>query len=224
MNQTPKPIIIRKSVKHTFSPEERLALNNDLLVALEAKTNSENEFDSVKATYKAKITEAESKVGLTAAMLRAGWEMRVKDCEVRFRPMDRKKDFFIQDAEKNFTVPVLTEEMTSEDFEQDLIRAESIFSKKTEIGLWIAGEDRGKIIVGQLAERWYSAVRCNVGKERMEERLDSEQMSFKLRFDAVQRASKRCLGWLTDILGKDKAKGFVDQINAKVEAEKDKVE
>lgn len=223
-------MLIRRSVKHVFTPEERNTYNGELLNALEACSNAQLEFDSIKATYKAKITEAEAKIGTLATTLRAGWEMRVKDVEVRFRPADKKKDFYLPGVEAKDGKPGLaevflfTEDMTSEDFAQDLIRAESIFSNRTEIPLWNAGEDNGTVIIGQLGARWYSAVRGKIGKQAIDERLDSEQRSYKKRFDAISKAADRAVEWIEETLGKETAKGFVEPIKAVLDIEKEKVE
>lgn len=225
---TLKPIIVKKRVKHVFTFDETHELHMGLLKSLENYRALESEFDSVKATYKAKLTEAESQRDTLMALIRAGWEMRDKDCEVKMRPADSKKDYYVWlrnavtgDEQQ---VAVLTEDMTKEDFAQDLFRAESIFSNKAELVLWEAGADRGIIVVGAFGDRWFSAVRGNIGAQQLEERLDSEQRSYKVRYEAIERAAKRCQEWLVEVAGKDVAKGFTDAIAKAVEAEKEKVE
>ena len=150
--------------------------------------------------------------------MRAGFEMRVKECAVKMRPQDKKKDYLVDG------LLVLTEDMTQDDFQQDLIRAEALFTKRTEIQLWDAGEDHGKLIVGQIGGRWYSAIRGNIGATIMDERLDSEQPSHKKRFDAILRASKRAVEWVTETLGKEASKGICELITPAIDKEKDKVE
>jgi len=222
-------ISLKKSVKHTFTAEEVATLNTEFRQAFANLKSVEAEFDSVKASYKAKTTEAESRMETLNAILQAGFEMRVEDCIVIFRPSAKKKDFFLQmdlvegELAQNVT-PCATEDMTQEDFEQDLIRAESTFDKRVEIVLWDAGDDHGMMIVGTQLGRWFAAVRGNVGARKLEERLDNEQRSTKKRFDAIGQAAKRVQDWLKANLGKDAAKGF-DEVIAKVlEDEKDKVE
>ena len=61
-----------------------------------------------------------------------------------------------------------------------------------------AGEDRGELIVGKFGARWFSALRIKVGKSILEERLDSEQRSWKTRADAVCRAGKRASEWFKE--------------------------
>ena len=114
--------------------------------------------------------------------------------------------------------------MTPADFQHDLIQAESLFDLKKELTLWQAGSDLGLLIVGRLGNRWYSALRCNVGKIETNERLDSEQKSYKTRALAIDEAGSRAVKWLEANLGRDGAKGFLDAIKKAVLAEADKVE
>lgn len=226
MKTEPKPIIVKKSCKHVFTPEEIAALNVDFGTAYDAVKSAEADFDAVKSVHKAKITEAESRMVTLRATINAGFEMRVKELTCVFRPKDKKKDFYpMLDGEPNYAAGhVLIEDMTQDDFQQELIQAESVFSKKKEIELWNAGEDKGLLIVGQLGDKWYSALRGNVGKQVIEERLDSEQKAFKERKVAIAIAAKRCDEWLALTLGKDAAKGFRSGIETAVQGESDKVE
>lgn len=226
--EEPKPLLVKKSVKHTFSPEEIASLNVDFGEAFDAVKSAEADFDAVKAVHKAKITEAESRMITLRATINAGFEMRVKELRCVFRPPDKKKDFYLllpagETYPPDFK-PILTEDMTAEDFQQDLLQAESIFSHKKEITLWKAGADLGLLIVGQLRDRWYSALRANVGEMKLEERLDSEQPSFKERSGALTRASKRCQDWLIEVLGKEAAAGFRGGIETALSEELKKVE
>lgn len=227
-----KPIIVKKTVKHTFTPEETAGLNKEFGEAYDSVKSAEADFDAVKAVHKSKITEAESRMTTLRATINAGFEMRQKDCVVVFRPGDKKKDFYSMECLNPVaggelllkdSVPLFTEEMTQEDFERDLIQAESAFEKRVELTIWQAGPDRGRIIVGSLKGKWYSAVRGNVGSQKIEERLDSEQRAFKKRCDAVSEAGKRAFRWLKDNL-KDSAKGFEDGITKVVIGEQDKAE
>jgi hypothetical protein len=72
-----KPKIETKSIKHTFTPEEVLQLNGDFRRSYDSLKSVEAEFDSVKATYKAKTTEAESRMetlpGLKCDRKSASW-------------------------------------------------------------------------------------------------------------------------------------------------------
>lgn len=227
-----KPLVIKKNVKHTFTPEEIAGLNTEFRQSFANLKSVEAEFDSVKASYKAKTTEAESRMETLNATLQAGFEMRQKDCVVIFRPADRKKDFYLPDAfddnnpgiPKPDAAPVAVEDMTQDDFEQDLIQVEGEFEHRVELPLWDAGSDKGKLVVGFLRGRWFAAVRGNVGALKLEERLNSEQPATKKRIDAIVRAEKRVNEWLKTNLGKDTAKGFADAIEKVVEGEREKVE
>lgn len=224
----PREIRVKKAVKHTFTSAELTALHVDFSNAYGALKSAEADFDAVKAVHKAKIQEAESKQATIHATISAGFEMRVKELICVFRPKDKKKDFYLPLAEGEGCPmddkPLLTEDMTSDDFQQDLIQAESIFSSQKHIELWNAGKDHGLLVIGQLGERWYAALRCNIGEKKLEERLDSEQPAFKKRFDAVLRSSKRCVEWVIECMGKEASKGICELITPKIDAEKEKAE
>ena len=227
--ETPALPVVKKSVKHIFTTEETAVLHNDFRQAYANQKAVESEFDSVKASYKAKVTEAESRMATLDATINAGFEMRVKECVVVFRPADRKKDFYLKEVVASAgntvgLVPILTEEMTQDDFEQDLLQAESAFESRTDLPLWALDNDKGKIVVGRLAGKWFSAVRGNIGNHRLEERLDSEQKCFKQREVAIESAGNRVVAWIETTLGKEVAKGFQDGINAVLESERGKVE
>lgn len=217
--EEPKPMIIKRMVKHVFTPDDRMQLTDIMLGAMDAKTSREDEFQAVKDSYKAKISEAESQVTSLAATLRAGFEMRTKDCAVRFLP-DKKKE--ITDLETGELVAV--EDMTPDDLQIELLQAEAEFECKEEIAFCQAGDDKGVIVVGRLKNKWYSAIRVKIGSHSLQERLDSEQRAFKVRFDAVNIAAKRAQDWLESNFGKDNAKGFVEPLGKAVESQKERLE
>lgn len=231
MKTTTKPITIKKSVRHDFTADEIKQLNVDFGNAYDTLRATEAEFDNVKAVWKAKTTEAESRMTTLRATINAGFEQRLKDCVVIFRPTDGKKDFYLAETFSTGSISgqisaeaklLCTEDMTQADFEQDLIQADSAFENRGEIELWNAEADCGLIVVGSQGGKWFAAVRGSVGKHRIEERLDSEQPASKKRFDAIQRASNRVNEWLKSTLGRDAAKGFEEAIYQAVEAEKEK--
>lgn len=223
MNKKPTPILVKKSVKHFFTPEELAVLNVDFGNAYDAVKSAEADFDAIKAVHKGKIQEAESKMTTLRATINAKFEYREKELEVVFRPADKKKDYYLPEHGDHSPV-VLTEDMTQDDFQQDLLQAESVFSKRRELNLWAAGDDRGTLIVGQLGNRWYSALRGNIGAVKLEERLDSEQKAFKAREAAVNTACTRALEWIAAMLGDEAAKGFTEGIRKLAETEAGKVE
>jgi len=227
MNPT-KPIKVSKSVKHVFTTDERNAYQSDLLSALQQRDTSQAEFDSIKATYKARITEAESRVTSLAATLRAGWEMRVKSVAVVFHPKEGKKRFHLFtdliDGAVELHPHFEEADMTAEDYTMELFEAEKIFSSQANIQLWNAGKDVGMLVLGKLADKWYGAVRGNIGRLTIVERLDSMQRAFKSREDCVITTAARAYEWLDKNLSKDTAKGFREAIEKAVIAQKGKVE
>jgi hypothetical protein len=217
---TPEKIEV-KTIKHVFTQPEKEQLHGDLLMALSTKETTEDDFENVKATWKAKLTESEARIGTLAATLRAGFEMRQTRCAVVYRAKERKKDYFL---DGNRETPVLTEEMTDADFQAELLAAESQFELREEIELFPPmGSDAGILVVGRLNDRWFSAVRATVGNKSIDERLDSEQRSYKNRFDAIKVAAKNASQWLKDNF-KDHAKGFEAPIATAVEAHKERAE
>jgi hypothetical protein len=217
-----------KSVKHAFTRDERDNLNSDLLNALSTRDTTEADFENIKQTWKAKLTEAEARIGTLAATLRTGFEMRQQRCVVVYRPKDRKKDFYL---EAEFSVkpltevaPVLIEDMTEADFQTELELAEKEFECREEIELFPpTPTDRGIVVVGRQRNRWFNALRIHVGKLSIDERLDAEQRGYKQRPDAVKQGAKAAMEWLTNNF-KDHAKGFEEPIAKAVEAHKERAE
>lgn len=217
-----KPKIETKSIKHTFTPEEVLQLNRDFRRSYDSLKSVEAEFDSVKATYKAKTTEAESRMETLSATLNAGFEMRPEKCRVLFAPHQLKKFYYLESAfgvyrngepMDDLNDPVLVEPMTPDDFQAELIEAEAKFELREEIPLFApANDDNGMLIVGRFGKKWYAALRVKIGTRILGEGLDSEQPASKERFDAIKRGCKRFNDWLNANLGVDSAKGFQNSI------------
>jgi len=223
---TPKPKIETKSVKHTFTPEEVTSLNGDFRRSYDSLKAVEAEFDSVRATYKSKITEAESRMATLSATLNAGFEMRQEKCLVIFQPKESKKFFFLEEFTPDSGAdPVLIEPMTPADFQTELIEAEAKFELREEIPLFTpANDDNGTLIVGRFGKRWYAALRVKIGTRILGERLDSEQPASKERFDAVKRACKRFTEWLKENLGPEESKGFQNDLASVLEKHKERDE
>lgn len=212
-----------KNVKHTFTDTERNGLGSDLARCIGGLRGIEGEFDQVKASFKAKITESEARIDNLSTSLVNGFEMRNKKCRVVFRPKDRLKDYFLEES-KNGDPPVVTEEMTRDDFQADLLMAESKFDFREEIQLFQPQDnDAGILVVGKLAGNWFTALRVRIGKLELTERLDSEQRAFKKRPDAVSHAVKRANAWAKDNL-KDLAQGFQASFESVIEAHKEREE
>jgi hypothetical protein len=237
MQSNPKPPTVQiKNIKHTFSPEERNAIGLSLAQSIAEKRGVEAEFDQVKASYKSKVTEKEARIDNLSTSLVNGFDMRNVSCVVIFELPAKKKSFYIEgDWEKiakehgldkifDRIEPVLVEDMTAADFQQELIEAESKFEKREEIALFNPTErDSGIIVVGMFNSKWYSAIRISIGKHKLEERLDSEQKTFRKRFDAITNAGKRAVEWLRKEMSKD-AKGFEDPLMKAIALHSERVE
>lgn len=226
-----------KNVKHSFTFAERDELGGDLARALAGLRGVEAEFDQIKASFKAKITEFEARIDRLSTDRMNGFVMRDERCVVMYRPKDREKDYLLErdvlawvenksGPAKSGPAPVvlLTEKMTEADFQAELIEAESIFDHQSKIDVFPpAGADQGVLIVGQLKGAWYSALRITVGKFKLQERLDSEQKSFKDRAGAITVAIARAKEWFKENL-KEAAKGFDGNLDKVIEANKEKAE
>lgn len=215
-----KPIVEKRLVKHTFTPEELLDLSDRLCNALAAEQNVNAEFDAVKQTFKGRISAAESDVMTLSSTLRARFEMRQKECEIRFRLADKKKDVVCVETGEL----IATEDMTDNDLQMELIQAESAFERREEIVLFEAGPDRGILAVGKQKDRWFTALRMRIGDKQIEQRLDSEQKSTKKRWDAVNSAATSALKWINDTVGTKEAEGFEEGIEKAIEPHKERVE
>ncbi len=216
-----------KNIKHTFSHDEREQLGSDLAHSFGYLRGVEAEFDQVKASYKAKTTEAEARIDRISTNITNGFEMRGTTCFAAFRVKDREKDFYLNEAAAKNADPkcvVLTEPMTADDFQQELIASEAKFDAREEIQLFTPTEqDHGVLVVGRLGGKWFSALRVRIGKLELNERLDAEQKCVKERSAAVALAVKRVNEWAKANL-KDLAKGFSDQFNIVLDANKERVE
>lgn len=233
---TTKLKIETKNVKHDFTPEERGLMGQNLALAVGYHRGVNAEFDGVKASYKAKLSETEGRIDLISTNLVNGFEMRNEDCVVVFAPDVSKKYYYVKKVVEALTMRLeeaiaagyinaaLVEAMTRDDFQTELLQAEAKFDMRETVDLFQeTGNDYGTMIVGKFGGKWFSALRISVGKQKLEERLDSEQKSFKDRADAVRRAGKRALEWFQMTM-KDSAKGFEDPIAAAVKAQADRVE
>lgn len=216
----------QKFLKHEFTQEERNEMAKSLARTFGELRGVHSEFDQVKASFKSRIAEKESTIEKLSTDTMNGFDMRNIECVVVLRPKDKKKDFFKADGfnEEAPGKPLLIEDMTLNDFQQELIEAESKFEKREEIALFQATDrDRGVIVVGTFGGKWYSAIRISINRHVIEERLDSEQKAFKNRFDAIKVAAKRAADWFEKELKTD-AKGFMDPMNKAIDAHRERVE
>jgi hypothetical protein len=220
----PKYKIVKRSVKHTFTTEETAQLNTEFRQSFANLKSVEAEFDSVKASYKAKTTEAESRMETLNATLQAGFELQDKSCVVIMDMKSGKKSFYLEsdlvDGEIPKGVePVIVEDITDADRQQELIEAEARFEAREDIELFSpAGDDHGLLMVGRFEGKWFSALRVKIGTRVISERLDSEQSCSNKRCDQVKLACKFFNGWLDKNLGKEEAKGFMNAVNLAIVA------
>lgn len=222
--------IVKRSIKHTFTTEETAQLNTEFRQSFANLKSVEAEFDSVKASYKAKTTEAESRMETLNATLQAGFEFRDKSLVLVMDMKEGKKFFYLEsdlvDGElPRGAEPVITEAVTDADRQQELIEAEARFEAREDIELFSpAGDDNGILTVGRLDGKWFSALRVKIGTRVINERLDSEQPCSKKRCDQVKRATKRFGEWLKSNLGAEEAKGFQNAVNLAIVAHAEREE
>jgi len=214
-----------KAIKHAFTLDERDQLGADLAQAIGALRQIEFELDQLKSSYKAKTNEAEARINKLSTDRTAGWEFRNERCRVRYFPQDRRKKYFLESDVKEENC-LLDEEMAGDDFQQELIQADQKFDHLEKIALFPpAGSfDQGVLIVGQLGKLWYSAIRVTVGKQVLNERMDSEQPGAKERWGAINQAADRYEDWLMHALGKDSSAGFRNPMISALEPHRERVE
>lgn len=216
----PEPIIVKRQVKHVFTPAELAALNEQVLNAMAENSTAEQDATAMKATLKAHVEETKARMNSLAATARAKFEMREKDCSVTFRVPQKLKDITcIETGEL-----VATEPLTDSDLQMELVQAEKAFDPQSTIQLFQAGVDKGIVIVGQFKNRWYSAARITIGGKKLEQRLDSEQKAFKERVDAINFAVKGAFAWIEEAFDSKVAAGFKASFDKTVEAQKEKAE
>lgn len=212
-----------KSIKHPFTPIEREDLGKGLALCVGSLRGLLAEFDQVKKDYKAKESTHEAKIDLLSTNLCNGFEMRTVRCSVVYRPKDKKKDYYLE-GHTNGDEPVLIEDMLPEDYQAELLAAESKFDLSERIQLFPPTEtDNGALIVGKFGKHWYSALRITVGRLKLEERLDSEQQGFRQRWDAITHAAKRAEKWYKKEF-KEQGQGFQEPLLTAIEPHREREE
>lgn len=221
---TPHRIEVRQ-VKHSFTQDERNTIASDLARAIGEKSDLEAEFASVKSGYKARMDAAEATTQSLSTSIRNGFDHRPERCVVVFKPKLKKRHLYLEsDTERNGE-PVIVDDMTQDDYQVDLLQAESKFEAKEEIPLFDpTATDYGYLVVGRFKARWFTAIRVKIGAQKIDERLDSEQPCTKNRPDALRKAGKRFGDWLFTSCGKETAKGFHDGLAKVLEAHKEREE
>lgn len=231
MSNKPKHKIVKRSVKHTFTDQDHRQLGGDLARAIQEHRQVEAEFDQIKASFKAKTTAAEATIDKVSTDIANGFEYQDKPCIVIFDIPNGKKNFFLEsdlDGSGQLpadSIPVITDNLTDADRQQELLDAESVFDAKEDIELFkAAGQDAGLLTIGRLENKWYAALRVKIGSRVLTERLDGEQPATKKRPDAVRRAVKRFAEWVGENLGVEASKGFVNDANLAIVAHAEREE
>lgn len=202
-----KQQIVTKSVKYLFTQAEILEFGMQLAASHGEARNIEDELAKIKSQFKAQAEAVSGRVAVLSQKIAGGMEYRDAPCSVVYDAQKGRKYFFPVNGPEGQPA-ALEEAMTPSDYQQDLIIADSAFDDVAHLNVFEAGNDYGQIIVGKQGEKWYSAVRMQIGQSKIAEKMDSESPSSKKRSDAIARASKRALEWIANQLGKDAAEGF----------------
>lgn len=211
-----------KLVKHTFTQQEQVAAGRSLSEALSSKRSLKAELEQMKSDFKSREKTIDAKVTELETAVQNGFRMVHRDCVVVFDAEKRLKHFYLE-TDSKLENCVATEPMNNEDYVTDLLHAESVFDERSELQIFNPqGDDFGFIIVGKFGKQWYSAIRARIGSKKLDERLDSEQSSYKKRFDAVAKAAARFQKWAKDSFDKDTAAGFEQDVQSLLESNKEK--
>lgn len=194
----------KKKIQHKFTPSEVAQLHTDLLNSLADVDMVNGELEQVKASYKAKIAESQCRVTTLRANLGAGFEYRDVDCRCEYAPAIGKKNWYRTDTGEL----ALTEDMTQDDYQVELFEAEWVFNDRREYYLWQPKpKDQASLIIGRNVESWFVALRVRVGAFELQQRLDTEQVSFKNRSMAIEHGLYQLKQWLESNV-RDMAEGF----------------
>lgn len=207
-------------ISHRYSAVETAVIHNSLTTALDEleqiELRKKSEMSAIKSEKDSKLEE----ISIFRSKIRVGSEMRQMRCRVELCPEEGKKKYLHVESGD----VLLTQEMKPNDFQEELpIVDEPIFEKKTTVEVWRAEKDFGTVTVAYLAGYWYAAYGLKIGDKEKAEILDQESSAFKERYPAIETATKRLMEWLKTELP-DAAKGFENNVNLTLVAEKDKVE
>ena len=101
--KTPDHKIEVKNVKHEFTQDERNQIGGDLARSIGEMRGIEGEFDQVKASFKARITEKESRIDALSTNLVNGFDYRNERCVVLFNRQEGKKYYYLEECWHNET-------------------------------------------------------------------------------------------------------------------------
>jgi hypothetical protein len=130
-----------KSLKHTYTPEERQALGEEMAQQVNALRAIDSEFEQVKAQYKSRTALAEAIMGKCAAAITSGFEFRDTPCVLVIDAKRRRRLWFVSrdgeytdssaiakwgslDWEREAAQAAIIEDLRPEDFQQELPIAE----------------------------------------------------------------------------------------------------
>lgn len=221
--QDQRPCEVRQ-VKHEYTVPEKVQLGSELAHAHEKLGNIEKEFEEVRTGFKARIAAQEAQVGVLATNLRNGYDFRAERVWVTMRPKDKKKDWRLEGDDET-AAPVLTEDMTPDDFQYQFQMDERKFEAKEEIVLFPSvGDAYGNLIVGRSKDRWFSALRMRVAGMDLVESLNLEGKNWKNRRDCVRQSVARASAWIADKHGLEVANGFAAGFDDVIAAHKEREE
>ncbi|MCC7375381.1 MAG: hypothetical protein IT581_12070 [Verrucomicrobiales bacterium] len=192
-------------VRHDFTTAEKVEKGSELARAMQKVQEREDELKASASAMKAGVDEAKAAARKIHTDVLNGFDTRMTRCRVVLRPKERKKEFYPEIKDGVFsTVPSITEDMTDEDYQLDLIASEQRFERRAEIAVFKGG----LIVLGRWKDKWHAALRVSIGAQGVQERLDPTAKSFKLRADAWTHTVKRLEKWVRDTLGDETWKGF----------------
>lgn len=120
-----------KAVKHFFTNEELLSLGSEIAGKITSVAQLENDLKSVKKQYDSRIQTENAEMAGLSSKIQAKFELRPTRVFAVFRAADREKDYYAEGTDLTnqdpCPTPLLTEPMTGDDFQIDLIQAESKF-------------------------------------------------------------------------------------------------
>jgi len=235
MKKTTKPPALpdkteTRQLKCAFTNEETLQMGRELAQCRVQAQGIAEEFDQVKATFKARQAMVDASAGVLSASINAGYELRMVRCRVEFDAKAGRKAYYAEAAPAD-ALPLCVEDMTSEDYQVELLpdaasTKDTGYKDSEAIELWPeAGEDRGLMTVarGDVTGKWCAALSLVVGNTRLDERMGVGK-HFKQRADAVKSTAERALNWIEVTLGAEVAQGFKEPIYKAIESHRERAE
>lgn len=204
--EEPKPEIIKRECKYTFTREEIEEINKELLAQLDHHAEVVERKKSITADMGARVKTAETEIRDTRTKLKDGFEFRQMDVRV-------EKDFkagvkrFIRVDNGEL---VDSQPLSAFDRQGTLSGTEGTEEKPfnpviegdvpaTFIELWNAGEDKGVMALERRGGMWYYGADLKIGNRSGHRAISTAKPVFKDRFDAVKNGAKFVLSWINDV-------------------------